>query len=87
LNKQVSTWFHVTDMTGILNKLHNITSQSINYTNKDLDDLIEKLNLSDCLEYKTNTTINEIAEEKERSQQAIIKISLPQNLETNKKEI
>ena len=87
ISQQVGSWFHVTDMLAILSKLHNITSQSINYTNKDLDDLIEKLNLSDCLEYKTNTTIVEIAEEKERSQQAITEIFLPQNLEQIKEEV
>jgi hypothetical protein len=68
LSPQVNTWFHVTDMNGIAQKLRNITSRSINYTNQDLQDLILKLNLYDSLVYKTSTTEEAI---KAEIQQAI----------------
>jgi DEAD/DEAH box helicase domain-containing protein len=86
-SQNVSTWFHVTDMNGIANKLHNITSQSINYSNKDLLDLIDKLNLTECVEYKTDASIIEIEQEKVEALQTLETISIPQNLEEIKKNI
>lgn len=86
-SQNVSTWFHVTDMNGIANKLHNITSLSINYTNKDLIDLIEKLNLTECLEYKTDASSLEIEQEKKEALHILETISIPQNLEEIKMNI
>jgi DEAD/DEAH box helicase domain-containing protein len=87
ISPQVNTWFKVTDMNGIINQLGNITSRSINYTNQDLQELIEKLNLTDCLVYKTNSSDAEIVEEIELAQQAIATIVLPQELEEIKQNI
>jgi len=53
ISQNVKTWFHVTDMDGIVSKLHNITSQSINYTSSDLEELVVRLNFSECLEYQS----------------------------------
>jgi hypothetical protein len=86
-SQNVSTWFHVTDMNGIANKLHNITSLSINYTNQDLLDLVEKLNLAECIDYKTDTSIAEIEKEKNEALHTLDRITLPQNLEEIKASI
>jgi len=91
ISQNVKTWFHVTDMKGIESKLYNITSQSINYSNVDLEDLIVRLNLSECLIYSTQTgqsqlrepfNANAIAELDEFiTQQYEHLIQLPQNLD------
>jgi len=51
LPPSVSTWFHVVDISSISEKLSQITSREINYTNKDLLDLPIKLNLEDTIIY------------------------------------
>ena len=83
ISPQVTTWFHITDMSTIAAKLRNITSRSINYTNKDLEDLIDRLNLSDCLIYKTNTSKKEIEQEIEEKAELFV----PKNLEQIKNDI
>lgn len=47
----VSTWFHISDISKVSQKLSHITSREINYTNEDLLDLPIKLNLDDCMIY------------------------------------
>ena len=53
LPPSVRTWFHVTDLNGIVDKIAQITSREINYTNKDLLEIPQKLNLQDCLIFET----------------------------------
>ena len=77
ISSQVATWFHIADMNTVAAKLRNITSRAINYTNDDLEELIGRLNLADCLIYKTNTTKIEIEREIEEKTELFV----PRNLE------
>lgn len=83
ITPQVATWFHITDMNTITAKLRNITSRSINYTNDDLEDLIDRLNLTDSLIYKTNTSKKEIEQEIEEKAELFV----PKDLEQIKNDI
>jgi DEAD/DEAH box helicase domain-containing protein len=81
LPPSVRTWFHITDLNGISDKFAQITSREINYTNKDLIEIPQKLNLQDCLIFETQEAYPELP--------LLIqpKEVLPKNLETIKTEI
>lgn len=51
ISRKVKTWFHITDMKSVTNKLADITSRGIRYSNEDLIQLPKILNCEDKLIY------------------------------------
>lgn len=52
--QKAKSWFYITDMEHIVEKLEDIRSKKINYKNSDLNDLPVKLNCEDKLIYDSN---------------------------------
>ena len=53
ISDRSKSWFHICDMNQIIDKVRDITSLSIRYTEQDLDELPKVLNCADSLIYQS----------------------------------